>query len=150
MLSELLKRDMIRLQVEAGNWEEAVRAGGQLLVADGVCEPRYVEAMVRAVKDLGPYMVLAPGIALAHARPEDGMLRVGLSLITLATPVEFGSEVNDPVELVISFGGVDKEKHVHLLRELSEVLMDEQNQELLKKANSFQDVKGVLERVNQE
>jgi PTS system ascorbate-specific IIA component len=85
-------------------------------------------------------MVLAPGIALAHARPEDGVVSVGMSLITLATPVEFGSEANDPVQLVISFGGVDKEKHIGMLQALSQFLVEEENQQLLKTAQSVEAV----------
>lgn len=140
MLEKYLSEDMIKLQVKSGDWEEAVRSGGQLLVEEGVCEPRYVDAMVQAVSDMGPYMVLAPGIALAHARPEDGVLAVGMSLITLATPVEFGSETNDPVQLVISFGGVDKEKHIGMLQALSRFLVEEENQQLLKTAQSVEEV----------
>lgn len=145
MLTEVLKPECIRLQVEVEDWEGAIRAGGDLMVKAGFCEPRYVDAMVQAVRDLGPYMVLAPGIALAHARPEDGMLKVGISLVTLAQPVEFGSEANDPVELVIAFGGVDKTKHVGLLQELSQLLVEESNQRKLKTAGSVQDVLQVLD-----
>jgi mannitol/fructose-specific phosphotransferase system IIA component (Ntr-type) len=93
---------------------------------------------VQAVHDMGPYMVLAPGIALAHARPQDGMLRSGMSIINLAEPVEFGSEANDPVYLVISFGGVDNVSHLKMLRTLAMFLMIKSNQDLLKTATSKQ------------
>ena len=136
MLLDYITPELIELQVQAQDWQEAVRAGGQLLIESEICEPRYVDAMVAAVEDLGPYMVLAPGIALAHARPEDGMLKVGMSIINLATPVEFGSEENDPVYLVISFGGIDKESHVQMLQTLAIFLMEDKNQELLKTAIS--------------
>ncbi len=136
MLLDYITPELIELQVQAQDWQEAVRAGGRLLVESEICEPRYVDAMVAAVEDLGPYMVLAPGIALAHARPEDGMLKVGMSIINLAAPVEFGSEENDPVYLVISFGGIDKESHVQMLQTLAIFLMEDKNQELLKTATS--------------
>jgi mannitol/fructose-specific phosphotransferase system IIA component (Ntr-type) len=140
MLRDYISKEFIQLQVEATNWEQAVRIGGELLVRGGFCESRYVDAMVAAVKDMGPYMVLAPGIALAHGRPEDGVLKVGLSIINLKDPVEFGSEANDPVYLVISFGGVDKESHVGMLQELAVFLMEENNQKLLKTAKSIDEI----------
>ena len=87
MLGDYLRADVIRLGVHAANWEEAVRAAGQLLVGADVCEPRYIQAMIDAVHELGAYMVLAPGLALAHARPEDGVKSIGLSLVTLNPPV---------------------------------------------------------------
>ena len=140
MLSDYLTKDLIKLQVQAADWEEAVREGGKLLLEAGICEQRYIEAMVDAVRQLGPYMVLAPGIALAHGRPEDGVLKVGMSIINLKSPVEFGSEANDPVSLVISFGGIDNESHVAMLQELAIFLMEEENQELLKTATAVEDL----------
>lgn len=145
MLSEYLTKDLIRLQVQVADWEEAVRAGGMLLLNAGICENRYIDAMVDAVRQLGPYMVLAPGIALAHGRPEDGVLKVGMSIINLKSPVEFGSEANDPVYLVISFGGTDNESHVAMLQELAVFLMEEENQELLKKATNVDDLLAAFE-----
>lgn len=134
MLEKYLTEGVIKVNVKAANWEEAVRTGGELLVNAHKCQPEYVDAMVRTVRELGPYMVLAPGLALAHARPEDGTLAVGLSLITLAEPVEFGSKVNDPVKIVISFCAVDKEGHVEVLKALAEFLRVEENQTILKNA----------------
>ena len=140
MLSDYLTRDLIKLQVEVEDWQGALRAGGDMLVRAGFCEPRYIEAMISAVKDLGPYMVLAPGIALAHARPEDGVLKMGMSIMTLATPVEFGAEENDPVKLVISFGGVDNKSHMGMLQELAIFLSDDEKQAQLKNATDFDEV----------
>jgi len=140
MLSDYLNENMIKLQVKAEGWEDAVRQGGELLIRAGKCEKRYVDEMVKAVETMGPYMVLAPGLALAHARPEDGVLALGMSVITLETPVEFGSEANDPVSLIISFGGVDRESHVEMLQALARFLMVEENQEFLRNATSVHDV----------
>ena len=140
MLSDYISAGQIQLQISVQDWIEAVRAGGDLLVKAGVCEPRYVDAMVQVVEKLGPYMVLAPGIALAHARPEDGVLRVGMSIVTLSTPVNFGSEANDPVRLVISFGGIDKISHVGMLQELAIFLTEQSNQDLLTSATAVEDV----------
>jgi len=146
MLKDYLTPDMIALQVRVADWRQAVRAGGELLVNAGKCEVRYVDAMIKAVEEMGPYMVLAPGLALAHARPEDGVKQVGMSIITLATPVEFGSESNDPVKLVISFGGVDNKSHIGMLQELAEFLMEPANQLFLENATSIEEVLRAFER----
>ncbi|KPL78772.1 PTS maltose transporter subunit IIBC [Ornatilinea apprima] len=140
MLSKYLSPQAILLQVPVKDWKEAVEMGGALLVDTGKCEPRYVDAMVRAVQDLGPYMVLAPGLSLAHARPEDGALQVGMSIVSLSTPVDFGSEANDPVQLVISFCGIDHSSHIEMLKSLAEFLVVEENQNLLKSSNSIEEI----------
>lgn len=143
-LSDSLTPDLIRLQVAVLDWEGAVRAAGELLVNSGKCTPAYVEAMISAVRELGPYMVIAPGLALAHARPEAGMLVVGLSLVTLSTPINFGSEVNDPVSLVVAFGGVDHTQHIELLADLASYLEDDERRAALTAALSVERVRELL------
>lgn len=80
MLEELLTEKTIKLNVEAKDWEEAVRKGGAILVENDLAEPRYVDAMVKLVKENGPYIVIAPDIAMPHARPEDGVKQACMSL----------------------------------------------------------------------
>jgi PTS system ascorbate-specific IIA component len=92
------------------------------LVAVGAVEDRYVDAAVAAVETQGPYMVLAPGVALAHARPEDGAVALGLSVAVLAEPVSFGHPTNDPVDVVLAFGSPDRDQHVGLLAALARQL----------------------------
>jgi mannitol/fructose-specific phosphotransferase system IIA component (Ntr-type) len=140
MLEKYLTADMIQLKVEVQGWEGAVRVGGELLLAAEKCTSEYIDAMVRTVNEMGPYMVLAPGLALAHARPEDGVHQVGLSLVTLKTPVNFGSAANDPVELVISFCAVDRERHVDVLKALALFLREEDNRRLLREAETVEEV----------
>lgn len=145
MLKEHLTKDQIQLKVKAADWEAAVRAGGLLLLEAGKCDPGYIEAMVRTIEKMGPYMVLAPGLALSHARPEDGVKEVGLSLITLDTPVEFGSKANDPVHVVFSFCATDNNSHIGLLQELASFLTNQENQQLLKTATSIDQILDALD-----
>ena len=95
MLKDLLTEKTIKLNVDAKDWKEAVKKGGEPLVEHGYIEPRYIDAMIDTVNEVGPYIVIAPGIAMPHARPEDGVTQVCMSLITLTKPVEFGHEAND-------------------------------------------------------
>jgi mannitol/fructose-specific phosphotransferase system IIA component (Ntr-type) len=145
MLTEYLTPDRIRVHVAVDDWEEAVRTAGSLLLEAGTCEPRYIEAMINAVHEMGPYMVLAPGLALAHARPEDGVTDVGMSLITLDPPVDFGAEGKDPISLVIAFGAVDKEKHLDMLQALALFLDDPVRRQRLAEAESVDNILSLIE-----
>ncbi|KAA3661539.1 MAG: PTS sugar transporter subunit IIA, partial [Chloroflexi bacterium] len=130
---------------EVDSWETAVSRSGNLLVNTGKCTPGYIQAMIDAVHKMGPYMVLAPGLALAHARPEDGVLEMGISLITLAPPINFGSEDNDPVSLVFAFGGTDSKSHIGLLTELAELLEDDDRRESLAAAKTVDELFGIIQ-----
>jgi len=112
------------IDVAAAHWEDAVRAAARLLVDSGAAEPRYAERCVEIVRDQGPYIVVAPGIALAHARPEDGALRVGVAVAVLARPVVFGHPANDPVDVVFAICSHDKNAHLQLLSRLAARLVD--------------------------
>lgn len=105
------------------SWEEAVRIGGQMLEKDQVIESSYAEKMLSVSKELGPYVVIAPGIAIPHARPEDGAKRFGLSLLVIRNGVNFGSH-NDPVFLVLCFATPNKEAHLEFLKQLGEILQN--------------------------
>jgi PTS system ascorbate-specific IIA component len=80
--------------------------------------------MLEAVADNGPYIVIAPGIALAHGRPSEAVLEIGLSLVTLAHSVVFGNEANDPVRLVIGLCATDHSSHIAIMAELATFLGD--------------------------
>ena len=135
-LATMLTAETVRAQVGVTSWEEAARVAGELLLAAGRVEPRYVEAMINVLREMGPYAVIAPGIVLLHARPEDGVLSPCLALVTLSTPVAFGHSENDPVDLVVALGAVDKQAHVSALQELALLLGDEAALQRMRDAQS--------------
>src|SRR5882757_10310151 len=96
-----LPAEAISLRVEAQDWQDAVRAAGAALTAAGIAQPSYADEMIRMIEEHGPYVVIAPGLALAHARPGPEVIADGLSIVTLATPVYFGHPHNDPVRVIL-------------------------------------------------
>jgi PTS system ascorbate-specific IIA component len=130
-LSHLLSAEAIRLGASAEDWRAAVRLAGDALVASAATEPAYTDEMIATVEELGPYIVIAPGIALAHSRPSAAVHRAGISLVTLAEPVNFGHRTNDPVRLVVGLAAPDEEGHITALSTLAEFLSDEQRRAAL-------------------
>ena len=68
--------------------------------------------------------MIAPGIALAHGRPSEAVIEIGLSLVTLAEPMVFGNQANDPVRLVIGLCATDHGSHIDIMAELASFLGD--------------------------
>ena len=130
----------IEANVSVSSWEGAVDTVGGVMANAGIVTKSYIKAMKKTVRELGPYCVIAPGIAMPHARPEDGVLNTGFSLITLATPVEFGNADNDPVDIVIGFAALDKEGHIEALRELAFYFGDDEFVKYLRAAKNTEDL----------
>jgi mannitol/fructose-specific phosphotransferase system IIA component (Ntr-type) len=143
-LDDVVHADSVEIGVEVSDWRDAVRRSGSLLVRTGAAEERYVDAMIRTVDELGPYAVLAPGIAIPHARPEDGAVDVGIGVLTLSTPVEFGAGDNDPVDLVFPFATPDAKKHTAALQALATFLEEEENVTRLRGATTTDEVLKLL------
>lgn len=100
-LAEMLSEDRIEINREAKDWEEGVRAAGQLLYDSGAVSYEYISAMVENIRVNGSYVVIYPGIAIPHAEQEKGAIREAASLVRLKTPVVFGNSENDPVTYII-------------------------------------------------
>ncbi|MEU0544601.1 PTS sugar transporter subunit IIA [Nocardia sp. NPDC005978] len=122
-LSDLLPEDAIQLDVPVTDWRAAIRAAGSLLTATGVAADEYTAEMIGNVEENGPYIVIAPGFAFAHARPSPAVLRTGMSWVRLREAVEFGSP-NDPVDLVVALAATDAEVHTDAMAALARLLLE--------------------------
>ena len=80
--------------------------------------------MIGVVDEFGAYIVIAPGLALAHARPGDDVVAEGLSVVTLSEPVPFGHPHNDPVGVVLGLAVTSSDEHVRFVSELANVFND--------------------------
>lgn len=149
MLRDAVDRGSVAVGVEVDGWRAAVELSAQLLVAAGAVDERYGLAMIRTVEELGPYVVIGSGIAIPHARPEDGALKVGVSVAVLASPVEFGNEEYDPVDLVFGFATPDKDSHIDTIKDLVDFMKNQESLEALRAAGSVDEALEVLYRGEQ-
>ncbi|MGP9539186.1 PTS sugar transporter subunit IIA [Brachybacterium sp. AOP43-C2-M15] len=143
-LSDLVDPSAVLLDAAAQDWREAIRRSGDLLVSTGATTPAYTDAMIRTVEEHGPYIVIAPGFALAHSRPDDSVLRTALSFVRLAEPIAFGNEANDPVTLVMALAAADSSAHQAALAALAGVLADPDGRRALDTAATPQQVLAAL------
>lgn len=137
----LAENKSIRLQAEANSWQEAVKVGVDLLVEAGVVEPRYFQAILDGVERFGPYFVIAPGLAMPHGRPEEGVKKNGFALVTLKTPMVFNHEDNDPVDILITLAAVDARTHQEEgIMQIVNLFEDEANFDRLRACRTEQEV----------
>ena len=144
LLQDLLSEDNVSFHYPAETWEDVIRHGGQLMVDAGFIEPTYTEAMIDVVRDMGPYIVLAPGLAMPHARPEMGAKQVGAALVTLEKPIDFGSPENDPVSVAVFLCAPNKDEHIQLLTDIATLFEDEEFLDAAVNFESIEDVQSFL------
>lgn len=120
----------LKANVEAVDWKDSIRKAGQLLIDVGSVNKEYVESMIDIVKELGPYIVIAPHIALAHAKPCSNVMKDDISIITLNKPVNFNSD-NDPVKVVICLAAVNGNSHISCLKDLACMLREDNCERLI-------------------
>ncbi|MGO1947581.1 MAG: PTS sugar transporter subunit IIA [Brachybacterium alimentarium] len=143
-LSDLVDPSAISLDASAQDWRAAIRLSGDLLVSTESTTSSYTDAMIRTVEEHGPYIVIAPGFALAHARPDESVLRTALSFVRLAEPIPFGNEANDPVTLVMALAAADASAHQSALAALAGVLADPTSRRELDTASTPAEVLAAL------
>jgi|SRR5690554_1613631 len=112
------------LNAEAADWRAAVRLVGSALTAMGSARAGYSDEMIRMIDEHGPYVVIAPGLALAHARPGPDVLADGLAVVTLKDPVPFGHPHNDPVRVVLGLAILRVETHLASVAAIANIFND--------------------------
>lgn len=145
-MPDYISQATVAADVPASDWREAITAAGKLLVGAGCVEDRYIQAMIRAVDVKGPYIVVAKGIALPHASPDDGALKVGLAAVRLKSPIAFGHQGNDPVDMVFCLCSPDFSSHITALVGLTGLLENGAVLEQLRAATDSSDMYKVLEQ----
>lgn len=145
-LHNLLPKNNIRLDVSCKDWREAVRESARRLLELGYIEDRYIDAMIRNIEENGPYIVLSKGFAVPHEGVDKGSLRVGMSLIRLKEPVEFGDEDTDPVEFVCCLSAVDKKMHLKAFFNLINLLQNPDFKESLRRCRTGREAASVIEK----
>ncbi|MEM5005269.1 transcription antiterminator [Priestia megaterium] len=145
MLHEVLQEPFLQLTDSADDWKSAVRLAAKPLLNYEYIEPSYVEAMIKSVEQLGPYIVIAPKVALPHARPEQGVNRVGMSMLRLKEPVYFSTEKQHGAQLIIVLAATDNETHLKALSQLSMMLSENDNIDKLIAMNTKQEMLALIE-----
>jgi len=147
----ILKENTYALRQSPATWQEAVRIGVGKLVEAGAVEEHYYQAILDNVAKNGPYFVLLPGFAMPHARPEDGVRRTGMSLVTLADPVEFGNEDNDPVDVILTIAAEDpKSMNEEVIVQVMNLIDCDEAMEALRRAENAEEVAAAFAMVPEE
>lgn len=135
----------ISIKAVAKNWQEAIDFSMASLLANHYVNANYIQAIKDSTINNGPYYILAPGVAMPHARPECGALKTGMSLTLLKQEVQFADD-DEPVKLLIGLSAANADSHIGAIQALSELLCEEENLAALFSAKSEKQLADIIAR----
>ncbi|KAB1659445.1 PTS sugar transporter subunit IIA [Pseudoclavibacter chungangensis] len=138
----------VRLGLEARSWRDAVDQAGALLVSRGATTAGYTRRMLEVIETYGPYMVVAPGVALVHAKPGSDVRHNGAVILTFPDGVDFGHRRFDPVRAVVGIAVRRPDEHVTIIAAIARLLdSDGTIDALLSATDADALARGVAERL---
>ena len=145
MLTEYLNEETILFAENVSGWREAIEMVSRPLLENGAINRGYVDAMIESIANGGTYIDLGYGIALAHARPEAGVLKTGLSALRVRPEVLLNDEDAHPISLFVCLAAADKNQHLETLAALGRLLSNPSARESLLAATNVTEAVAVLE-----
>lgn len=121
---ELLSANNVQILESAEDWKDAIRKSTEPLEKDQFVTSDYKEAIIKNVEKLGPYICIAPHVAMPHARPEQGALKTQIAVTLFRSEITFNRE-DAKANLFITLAAADADSHLQILMKISELLQDE-------------------------
>lgn len=126
-MKKINENHLIKISREVLEWKDSIHLGVDLLVKNGNCMPEFAIEIIKSVENFGPYFILMPKLALAHAAPGNYIHKNGLSLIVFKNKVKFGESEKHDVNLLFTLTAKDGESHMDLLVKFSDLFQQDQN-----------------------
>jgi mannitol/fructose-specific phosphotransferase system IIA component (Ntr-type) len=119
-----LSIDNVRILERANDWRDAIYRSVEPLEEHGFVESRYKDEIIKNVEEFGPYIVIAPQIAMPHVRPEQGAVKTQIGVTLFGEEVFFDGK-DTPARLFVTLAAQDSDSHMDALMKISELLSDE-------------------------
>lgn len=145
MLKELIEKQRYSFHQSFDNWEDAVKAACIPLEEQRAIEREYSDLIIKSIKKYGPYIVIAPKIAIPHAQEGKGVNETCICFMKTDTPVSFGDSAEYDAQLFFVLASMNNDIHLKNLSKLVEMISDQEVVNDLLKAKSVEDLKKLAE-----
>ena len=116
--------NMIQVLDHVDSLSEGIKIGAQMLLDNGYTDSEYETALLNNFDEYGNRYIISPYIILPHARPEQGVLKSGISMILLRQPFYY-RELKKSIRLIVILAAKDSLTHLEYLKELSRIFSDD-------------------------
>lgn len=146
-LARILRPSLITFCDEPPAWIDAVYLAGGPLADSGCITGNYLDAIVSQTTYYGSYMFITNEIMLAHAKPENGVNYLGLSLGIFRRPVPFPG--GRQARLIFVLAAEDNERHFRILNQLLKIAQSETLLGEITGAADAEEVMGLLRGIDE-
>lgn len=131
MLNYFKEKDLVLYSAkQPETWEEAIAISCQKLVEHELITEEYIDEIINAVHEFGPYIVIVPQVAMPHAKPDSpGLLGTGISFTKFPEEVNFiepDTGEKKPATLFFTLAAKNSDEHLENITNLMELLSDDE------------------------
>ncbi|ARA98346.1 MULTISPECIES: BglG family transcription antiterminator [Geobacillus] len=144
-LQELIPPNRITLMESVSSWEQAVRICAKPLLREGYITPTFVDKMLSyAAQD--PYIVIGSHVAIPHASPEDGVNKIGMSLLRVRNGVDY---FEHSIHIIVVIAAIDKQQHLSALMKLLNLAQSQEHCQAIIQSHSKRDILNIIHQYSQ-
>lgn len=150
-ITELLKKEGIKLGGTAENKQDAINQMVELMVNEGnINDPVKYKQAVEA-REQESTTAIGEGIAIPHAKT-DAVSAPGLAAMTLPDGVDYDAPDEEPSDLIFLIAAPNTKDNVHLevLSRLSTLLMDDDFTDALRAAKTKEEFLQIIDQAEKE
>lgn len=146
-LSDILNEDLIEVNLPYLKKEEVIS-----ILSTNLLKQNFITDKEQFLKDVFyresiGMTGMGQGIAIPHGL-SSSVIKAGVSICKLATPIAWESLDGEPVELVFLLAAPSDDKfHIKMLSQLASILAYEENINTLKKSNSKEEFLRIFEKL---
>lgn len=137
-LLSILDESRICIFPDRCSWQNSIRIAGRCLLDNRSIEPKYLDTMIAQLQYYGPYMFLTENVLLAHAKPEDGVNCLDVSMAFFRESVWFSDSKKAKIIWVLA--AEDQEKHLKILQDILTLTGDSKFLSDIENAKSSTDI----------
>ncbi len=142
LLKDIVEGNRCAFYKEASDWKDAIKKSCAPLVTAGCATEEYAQRIIECVEELGPYIVIIPGLAIPHStNGSPGVRKTAVAFAKFENPVHFDENDHEKdAVLFFTLAAVDEDEHLNNMRQLFLILSDEELLEKLMQVNSAEDL----------
>ena len=145
LIDSLKENNSVVLKQEVKTWEEAIEVCMKPLLNNGSIKREYIDSIISRTNELGPFYILAPGLAMPHERPEKGVNKDSFSFVTLKESVKFPD--GQEVDILIGLAATSTDIHNgEAIPQIVSIFDDEDAFEKIREAKIPEDIYKIIKK----